>query len=57
MDLESNLMNYTISSSNLQIAIDKALKISSNISDIWAYGDLTQKNKIQNLVFTSGIGC
>ena len=50
-------MNYTISSSNLQIAIDKALKISSNISDIWAYGDLTQKKKIQNLVFASGIGC
>ena len=49
-------MNYTISSSNLQIAIDKALKISSNISDIWAYGDLTQKKKIQNLVFPSGLG-
>ena len=55
-DLESNLLNSTISSSNLQIAIDKALKISSNLSDIWAYGDLTQKKKIQNLVFPSGLG-
>ena len=55
-DLESNLLNSTISSSNLQIALDKALKISSNLSDIWASGDLTQKKKIQNLVFPSGLG-
>ena len=55
-DLESNLLNSTISSSNLQIAIDKVLKISSNLSDLWTYGDLTQKKKIQNLVFPSGIG-
>ena len=46
-DLESNLLNSTISSSNLQIAIDKALKISSNLSDIWTSVDLTQKKKIQ----------
>ena len=55
-DLESNLLNSTISSSNLQIAIEKALKISSNLSEIWTSGDLTQKKKIQNLVFPSGIG-
>jgi hypothetical protein len=50
-ELESNLINSTISSLNLQMAIDKALKISSNFSDIWTSGDLTQKKKIQNLVF------
>ena len=33
-DLESNLLNSTISSSNLQIAIDKALKILSILIDI-----------------------
>jgi hypothetical protein len=55
-DVESNLLNSTISSSNLQMAIDKALKISSNLSYIWTSGDLTQKKKIQNLVFPSGIG-
>ena len=49
-------MNSTISSSNLQIAIDKALKVSSNLSDLWTSGDLSQKNKIQNLVFPSGLG-
>ena len=56
VDLESNLLNSTISSSNLQIAIDKALKVSSNLSDLWTSGDLSQKNKIQNLVFPSGLG-
>jgi site-specific DNA recombinase len=55
-ELESNLNNSTLSSSNLQIAIDKALKMSSNLSDIWTSGDLNQKRKIQNLVFPSGIG-
>ena len=33
-ELESNLLYSTISSLNLQMAIDKALKISSNLSDI-----------------------
>ena len=46
-DLESNLLNSAMSSSNLQKAIDKALKILSNLSDIWTSVDLTQKKKIQ----------
>jgi site-specific DNA recombinase len=54
--LESNLFSSTISSSNLQIAIDKALKMSSNLSELWVSGDLSQKKKIQSLVFPSGIG-
>ena len=56
VDLESNLLNSTISSSNLQNAINTALDISSNLTDIWACGDLGQKKKIQNLVFPSGLG-
>ena len=55
-DLESNLLNSTLSSSNLQKAINKALKISSNLNELWVSGDLTQKKKIQNLVFPFGIG-
>ena len=55
-ELKSNLNNSSISSSNLQIVIDKALKISSNLSELWTSGDLTQKKKLQNLVFPSGIG-
>ena len=54
--IESNLLSSTISSSNLQIAIDKALKISTNLSELWTSGDLLQKKKIQKLVFPSGIG-
>lgn len=30
--------------------------MSSNITDLWTSGNLKQKNKIQTLVFPSGIG-
>ena len=56
VDLESNLLNSTISSSNLQNAINTALDMSSNLTDIWTFGGLGQKKKIQNLVFPSGLG-
>ena len=56
MDLESNLLNSTISSSNLQKAINSALDMSTNLTDTWTCGDLGQKKKIQNLVFPSGLG-
>lgn len=55
-DLQSNLSDATLSSSNLQTAIDKALAMSANLSELWVCGDLLQKKKIQNLVFPSGIG-
>ncbi|MEZ7931733.1 MAG: hypothetical protein QMC21_09480 [Flavobacteriales bacterium] len=45
-----------ISSSNLEKAIKKALRVASNLTELWNYGDLTQKKKLQNLVFPSGIG-
>lgn len=54
--LNSILSNSSISSSNLQKAIDKALNISSNLSEMWVSGDLVQKRKIQKLVFPSGLG-
>ena len=55
-EIASNLNDKTLSSSNLQTAIDLALKMSSNINNLWTSGDLKQKKKIQNLVFPSGIG-
>lgn len=55
-DLESNLFNSSISSSNLEKAIKKALRVASNLTELWTSGDLTQKKKLQNLVFPSGIG-
>ena len=30
--------------------------MSSNLTDIWTFGGLGQKKKIQNLVFPSGLG-
>ena len=36
--------------------LNKALKMSSNLNELWVSGDLPQKKKIQNLVFPSGIG-
>ena len=30
--------------------------MSSNLSELWVSGDLSQKKKIQSLVFPSGIG-
>ena len=45
-----------ISSSNLEKAIKKALRVASNLTELWTSGDLTQKKKLQNLVFPSGIG-
>ena len=54
--LELNLIQPKISSSNLQKAINKAIKMASNLSEIWESGDLYQKKKIQQLVFPSGIG-
>jgi site-specific DNA recombinase len=54
--LEADLIDSSLSSSNLIKAIEKALKMSSNLSDLWVSGDLKQKGRIQNLVFPSGIG-
>ena len=53
---ESEIQNPQISSSNLQKAIDKALMMSTRLHDTWTSGDLEQKQKLQKLVFPSGIG-
>ena len=49
-------MNFKISSSNRQNAINTALDMLSNLTDIWTFGDLGQEKKIQNLVFPSRLG-
>ncbi len=50
-------MNSTISSSNLQKAINSALDMSTNLNETLSCGDLVQKKKIQNLVVPSGFDC
>jgi site-specific DNA recombinase len=56
LNLDSNFGLTRFSSSNLQKAIDNALKISKNLSETWMSGDLLQKRRIQQLVFPSGLG-
>ena len=41
---------------NLELAIDKALTLSESLEKIWVDGDLKQRQKLQNLVFPSGLG-
>lgn len=55
-EITANLDQSSISSSNLNKAIDIALKLATNINEIWASGDLKQKKRIQRLVFPTGIG-
>ena len=55
-EITTNLNQSSISSSNLKKAIDTALKLATNINEIWTSGDLNQKKRIQRLVFPSGIG-
>jgi len=38
------------------LAIDKALTLSESLEKIWVDGDLKQRQKLQNLVFPSGLG-
>ena len=55
-ELQSKIENPTLNSSNLELAIDKALNLSESLEKIWTEGDLKQKQNLQNLVFPSGLG-
>ena len=55
-ELQSKIENPTLNSSNLELAIDKALNLSESLEKIWTKGDLKQKQNLQNLVFPSGLG-
>ena len=41
--------------SNPQLAIKKAVNLSSNLAATWASGDIATKDKLQSLVFPGGI--
>ncbi len=56
MKIIISYMVITLNSSNLELAIDKALNLSASLENIWTKGDLKQKQKLQNLVFPSGLG-
>ncbi len=50
------VLDIQFSSSNLELAIDKALTLSESLEKIWVDGDLKQRQKLQHLVFPSGLG-
>ena len=53
---QKKIENLTLNSSNLELAIDKALSLSEYPEKIWTEDDLKQKQNLQNLVFPSGLG-
>lgn len=53
--LEVKLLNPTMSSSNLQKAIDRAHELSSKLTELWTSGDAEQKRQLQKLVFPDGL--
>jgi hypothetical protein len=55
-ELQSKIENPILNSSNLELAIDKALSLSASLEKIWTEGNLKQRQKLQNLVFPSGLG-
>lgn len=56
IEIEEKYHSPSISSSNLEKALEKAFNISPFLSEIWSSGDLIQKESIQRLVFPAGIG-
>lgn len=53
--IEQKLSNQQFESSNLEKIIEKGLKISENLSQLWLSGDFDAKQKLQRLVFPDGI--
>ena len=53
--ISTTLSQSAISSSNLTKAIDVALKLATNISDIWTLGDLNQKKRSSKLGEHKGV--
>lgn len=51
----AKLNNPHVSGSNLKKCIKKGLKLSRNISDLWASSDSDEKQKLQHLLFPEGI--
>ncbi len=54
-ELEQQLSNSKINSSNLEKCIDFALKLCKNPFKIWSSGNLEQRKKLQTLMFPEGM--
>jgi site-specific DNA recombinase len=54
-ELSKELETVVVSGSNLEIAVEKCLSISQNISQAWVSAEYEQKQRLQRLVFPEGI--
>tara|TARA_R110001592_G_scaffold45430_1_gene145160 strand:- start:12 stop:1619 length:1608 start_codon:yes stop_codon:yes gene_type:complete len=54
-EIIKNLSKGGLILSNLEKVVEKALKYSLNLSNLWSYGTLEVKRGIQNLLFPEGI--
>jgi site-specific DNA recombinase len=53
--INEQIEKSNLSSSNLEIAVEKGLTIAQNLSKLWALADFNTKQKLQYLVFPEGI--
>ena len=54
-ELELELTNNSLSSSNLEIAVQKGIRLSRNVCHLWASSDYTDKQRLQYLIYPDGI--
>ena len=53
--LKQELNNSSIDSSNLEKAVNRGMEISEKLSWMWVKADYDNKQKLQNLIFPSGV--
>ena len=54
--MEGEFEDSHLTSSSLELTVEKAVKHSDNLHDIWVCGDLRQKRNLQHLLFPRGLG-
>lgn len=54
-EINDQLANCSVSSSNLEECISYTIDLSANLLKMWREGDVLQKQKLQSLVFPDGI--
>ena len=54
-NIEKEMINASVTISNLKEMIEKATYLCKNLSKIWQEGDVSIKEKLQDLVFPEGI--
>ncbi len=54
-EIEKQLQNTSMETSNLKKYIDTSLTVAQNINKYWFSGDIETKKRIQNLVFPEGV--